>query len=155
MLNEDWKTTAERLWRSFVELRQVVEDTDIHDRIDSRSGLYQFCRHTFELRDWMLASDNDQTAKDVVTQLFGSRVENPAKRIPPKSVALGACADIANRPKHAVVTRHMKECHPSAMCPSSYAKLLMTSLDSVTISGCGSSPSTAGTTTHYSSPRTR
>jgi hypothetical protein len=35
MLNEDWKTTAERLWRSFVDLRQVVEDTYVSDRIDT------------------------------------------------------------------------------------------------------------------------
>ena len=104
MLGEDWKTTAERLWRSFVRLRQVVEDTNVNDRIDSSDVLRQFCRHAFELRDWLLASDIDQSAKDTVSQLFGKPSKNAAKRIPPKSVALAACADIANRSKHAELT---------------------------------------------------
>jgi hypothetical protein len=103
MLDEDWKTTAERLWRSFVELRQVVEDTNVSDGIDSSDVLRQFCRHTFELRDWLLASNIDQSARDAVSQLFGKPSKDPAKRIPPKSVALAACADIANRSKHAVL----------------------------------------------------
>lgn len=100
MLDEDWKSIAERLWRSFVQLRQVVEDTNVGDRIDSSDFLRQFCRHAFELRDWLLTSDIDQPAKNTVSQLFGKPSNDPAKRIPPKSVALAACADIANRSKH-------------------------------------------------------
>lgn len=104
MLNEDWQTTAERLWRSFVDLRQVVEDTGISDRIDSSDALRQFCRHAFELRDWLLASGIDQSAKDAVSQLFGKPSDKPAKRVLPQSVALAACADIANASKHFKLT---------------------------------------------------
>jgi cell division FtsZ-interacting protein ZapD len=71
VLDEDWQTTAERLWRSFVDLRQVVEDTDVSDRLEASDALRQFCRHAFELRDWLLASGIDQSAKNAVSQLFG------------------------------------------------------------------------------------
>lgn len=39
-----------------------------------------------------------------MSQLFGKPSNNPAKRILAKSVALAACADIANRSKHAELT---------------------------------------------------
>ncbi|MGV0788873.1 hypothetical protein ABQF33_18355 [Mycolicibacterium sp. XJ2] len=104
MLDEDWRTTAERLWRSFVDLRQVVEDTKVDDRISSSDALRQFCRHAFELQDWLLASEIDEPAKRAVSALFGKPSKNLAKRIPASSVALAACADIANRSKHAVLS---------------------------------------------------
>jgi hypothetical protein len=100
MLDETWHTTAERLWRSFVTLRQVIEDTAVEDRIDASDALRQFCRHAFELRDWLVNSDIDQAAKDAVNVLFGKRHKDPAKRMRAKSYALAACADIANRTKH-------------------------------------------------------
>lgn len=103
MLDEDWKTVAERLWRSFVELRQVIEDTDVDDPITSREALQQFCRYAFELRDWLMASDIDRPSKDAVQQLFGKPSKNPVQRKPPTSIALAACADLANRSKHAVL----------------------------------------------------
>lgn len=100
MLDETWHTTAERLWRSFVTLRQVIEDTAVNDRIEASDALRQFCRHAFELKDWLENSDIDQSAKDAISTLFGRPSTKPAKRIPAKSFALAACADIANRTKH-------------------------------------------------------
>lgn len=103
MLNDDWKVVAERLWRSFVDLREVVEDTKVDDEITSREALQQFWRYAFELRDWLLASDVDHSSKEAVRQLFGKRSKNPARRTPPTSIALAACADLANESKHAVL----------------------------------------------------
>ncbi|CPR68928.1 hypothetical protein [Mycobacteroides abscessus] len=103
MLDETWQTIYERLWRSFVVLRQVVEDTNTSDHIEARNAVIQFCRYAFELRDWLLASDVDAAVKDAVSQLFGKPSHTPAKRVPAKSVALAACADIANESKHSVL----------------------------------------------------
>lgn len=103
MLDETWQTTYERLWRSFVMLREVVEDTREADHIGARNALIQFCRHAFELRDWLLASDVDSAAKDAIRDLFGKPSHNPAKRVAAKSVALAACADIANASKHSAL----------------------------------------------------
>jgi hypothetical protein len=103
VLDETWQTTYERLWRSFVQLREVVEDTRESDHIEARSTLIQFCRFAFELRDWILASDVDPLAKEAVKQLFGKPSDNPAKRLPALSYALAACADIANASKHSVL----------------------------------------------------
>lgn len=105
MLDETWQTTYERLWRSFVKLREVVEDTRERDHIEARNALIQFCRYAFELRDWILKSDVDPPVKDAVRQLFGKPSDNPAKRLPAKSYALAACADIANGSKHSVLDR--------------------------------------------------
>lgn len=105
MLNEDWKTKAERLWRSFAEFRQVVEDADAIDRIAASDALVQFCREAFELRDWLSHSCIDQSAKHAVRRLFGTPRDNPAKRVAPTSVALAACADIANESKHLELAR--------------------------------------------------
>lgn len=71
----------------------------VSDRIERSDALRQFCRHAFELRDWLSAFDIDQPAKDEVSHLFGKPPKDPAERIPPKSMALAACADIANRSK--------------------------------------------------------
>jgi hypothetical protein len=103
VLDETWQTIYERLWRSFVVLRQVVEDSNTSEHIEARNALIQFCRYAFELRDWLLASDVDAPVKDAVSQLFGKPSHTPARTVPAKSVALAACADIANASKHSVL----------------------------------------------------
>jgi hypothetical protein len=100
MLNESWQTNAERLWRSFERLRQIIEDTPVNDRIDATEALRQFCRYAFELQEWLVGSDIDQSAKDGITALFGKPSKNPNKRVQGTSQALAACADIANTIKH-------------------------------------------------------
>lgn len=101
MLNETWRDESERFWRSFVLLRQAVENSQTSDRIEATDPLCQFCRHAFELRDWLLAApDIDPSAKDAVRQLFGMPSRIAARRVPATSVALAACADIANATKH-------------------------------------------------------
>jgi hypothetical protein len=106
MLDETWRDEGERLWRSFVDLREVMEDTATSERIAATDPLRQFCRHAFELRDWLLAApDVDPAAKAAIRQLFGSPNSNPAKRVAAMSFALAACADIANRTKHFELTR--------------------------------------------------
>lgn len=107
MLTETWLTKYGRLWRSFVKVRQVVEDTDTDDDIDARDALTRFCLDAFELRDWIVKSDVDAMVKDAVTMLFGKPSNRPEKRIAATSVALAACADIANASKHYELT------HPS------------------------------------------
>jgi hypothetical protein len=166
VLNDDWKTTAERLWRSFVKLRQVAEDTGVSDRIDASDALRQFCRHAFELRDWLTASDIDQSAKDAVSQLFGKPSDKPAKRVPPNSVALAACADIANAAKHCELTGPSFSAGGYANITSEgmssisdlpeFAHDLVDDVpDSVITNGCGLSPLTVWSTTRYSLPRMR
>lgn len=106
MLDETWRDESERLWRSFVDLRATVEDTNISDRLGATDPLRQFCRHAFELRDWLLGTPElDPTAKTAIEQLFGKPSKNPAKRVPAASVALAACADIANASKHFALDR--------------------------------------------------
>ncbi|OBK87640.1 hypothetical protein A5648_02465 [Mycolicibacter sinensis] len=83
----------------------MVEDTNVDDPITSREALQQFCRYAFELCDWLQAADIDQSSKDAVRQLFGQRSKNPAQRKPGTSIALAACADLANESKHAVLDR--------------------------------------------------
>lgn len=101
MLDETWRDVGERLWRSFVLLRERMEDTNTSDRLDAFDPLRQFCRHAFELRDWLLkASHVDDAAKVAIRQLFGRPNNDPARRVPASSVALAACADIANASKH-------------------------------------------------------
>ena len=72
----------------------------MNDRIDASDCLRQFCRHAFELRDWLLGADIDDSSKAAVRRLFGRPSKDPSKRVPPQSVALAACADIANATKH-------------------------------------------------------
>jgi hypothetical protein len=92
---------SERLWHSFVLLRETVEDSNTSDRLDATDPLRQFCRHAFELRDWLLAApDVDAAAKSAIAQLFGAPKRDPAKRVRATSVALAACADVANASKH-------------------------------------------------------
>lgn len=100
MFGETWRDVYERLWRSFVILREVVEDTREGEHIEARNALIQFCRYAFELRDWILASDVGPPVKAAVSELFGKPSHDPAKRLPAKSYALAACADIANASKH-------------------------------------------------------
>jgi len=101
VLDETWRDVGERLWRSFVLLRERMEDTNTSDRLDAFDPLRQFCRHAFELRDWLLkASDVDEDAKIVIRNLFGRPNKDGARRVPASSVALAACADIANASKH-------------------------------------------------------
>jgi hypothetical protein len=107
MLNETWQTKHERLWRSFVRLREVVEDTNTGDVIEARDALVRFCLDAFELRDWLRKSDVDPTVNDAVTKMFGKPSNTPEKRVASESIALAACADIANASKHLELT------HPS------------------------------------------
>jgi hypothetical protein len=100
VLDETWQTKYERLWRSFVKLREVVEDTNTGEAIEARNALTQFCRDAYELRDWLLMSEVDAAVKDAVIKLFGTPSFKPEKRIAAESVALAACADIANASKH-------------------------------------------------------
>jgi hypothetical protein len=104
VLDESWQTKYERLWRSFVKLREVVEDTNTGEAIEARNALTQFCRDAFELRDWLLMSKVDAAVKDAVTKLFGTPSFKPEKRVAAESVALAACADIANASKHFELT---------------------------------------------------
>jgi hypothetical protein len=121
VLDETWRDESERLWRSFVLLRETVEDTNTSDRLEAVDPLRQFCRHAFELRDWLQAApDIDQSAKTAIGQLFGTPSNNPARRVPATSVALAACADIANASKHFALDRasfseggHAKVTHES------------------------------------------
>lgn len=92
------------LWRSFVTLSQVIEDAAVTDRIDASDALRQFCRHSFELRDWLVGSDVNQSAKDAITAMFGIASKKPSKRVQGTSFALAACADIANESKHYKLT---------------------------------------------------
>lgn len=125
MLDETWRDEGERLWRSFVDLRATVEDTNISDRLEATDPLRQFCRHAFELRDWLLGSpDVDPGAKTAIEQLFGKPSKNPAKRVPATSVALAACADIANASKHFALDR------PS-FSEGGYAKITSESMSSL------------------------
>lgn len=87
---------------SLVDLRQVVEDTTVNNRIDSSDALRQFCRHTFELHDWLLASEIDEAAKrasksalDMLTVLYAK--ELAAEGIPGASVSPGYRATGLNR----------------------------------------------------------
>lgn len=83
-----------------------MEGTNISDRLEAADPLRQFCRHAFQLRDWLLeAPELDPTAKTAIEKLFGKPSKNPAKRVPAASVALAACADIANASKHFVLDR--------------------------------------------------
>jgi hypothetical protein len=101
VLDETWRDESERLWRSFVNLRQMMEDTATSERIAATDPLRQFCRHAFELRDWLLAAtDVDPVAKSAIKQLFGRPSDNAARRVSATSFALAACADIANATKH-------------------------------------------------------
>jgi hypothetical protein len=99
-VRQTWRDIYERLWRSFVRLRKVVEDTRESEHLEARNALIQFCRYAFELRDWMLASDLDPPVKAAVSELFGKPSRDPTKRVAAKSYALAACADIANASKH-------------------------------------------------------
>ncbi|MGH3971160.1 MAG: hypothetical protein ACRDTV_24395 [Mycobacterium sp.] len=99
MFNETWQTKRERLWRSFVKLRETVEDTMTGEDLEARDALNRFYLEAFELRDWLLASDLDFAAKDAVGKLFGK----PGKTAG-TSIALAACADIANASKHLTLT---------------------------------------------------
>src|SRR4051812_22562899 len=94
----------ESLWRSFVTLREVMQNTDTSDIIDAREALNKFCRNAFELRDW-LGSDVGEAAKAAAWKLFGKPSNDPCKRISGTSVALAACADIANASKHGKLHR--------------------------------------------------
>ncbi|MCW2655648.1 MAG: hypothetical protein JWR32_6624 [Mycobacterium sp.] len=105
MLNETWQTKHERLWRSFVRLREVVEDTDTGEVIEARDALTRFCLDAFELRDWLRMSDVDPAVNEAVTKMFGKPSSKPEKRAAGESVALAACADIANASKHLELTQ--------------------------------------------------
>jgi len=45
------RTQQERLWRSFVRPREVIEDAATGDEIEARDALTRFCLGTVELRD--------------------------------------------------------------------------------------------------------
>lgn len=82
-LDKNWRDESHCPWRSFVDLRATVEDTNISDRLEATDTLRQFCRHAFELRDWLPgAPELDLTPKTAIEQLFGKPSENPAKRVP-------------------------------------------------------------------------
>lgn len=101
MLNETWQTKHERMWRAFVRLREVVEDTNTGEEIDARDALSRFCLEAFELRDWLRKSkDVSFAVNEAVTRMFGRPSNKPGKRVDGTSVALAACADIANASKH-------------------------------------------------------
>jgi hypothetical protein len=103
VLDETWRTKRERVWRAFEKLRQPVEDTRTSDPLEARDTLNRFCLEAFELRDWLLKSDIDDMAEGAVKRLFGI----PRSGVIGDSVALAACADIANASKHYELT------HPS------------------------------------------
>ena len=93
-------TKDELLWRAFEKLREVVEDTRTNEDIEARNAVKRYCLEAFELKDWLLKSDIDQAAKDAVQRLFG----RPGK-VAAQSIALAACADIANESKHFQLTQ--------------------------------------------------
>lgn len=75
------------------------------DPLEAGDAIFRFCRHAFELRDWLTNSDVDEAAKVAVRELFGRPSDDPAKRVAAKSVALAARADIANASKHSKLDR--------------------------------------------------
>jgi hypothetical protein len=104
MLEETWRTKWDYLWRAFHELQAVVEDSETNEHIEARRVLTRFCSEAFELREWILKSDDvEESAKSAAAALFGT----PGRRRPgtDESIALKACADIANEAKHFKLTR--------------------------------------------------
>lgn len=66
----------------------------------ARDILFRFCSDALNLRDWIQKSTNlSQAVRDDVRHLFRSSTQPQSV-----SVALAACADIANGSKHFVLT---------------------------------------------------
>lgn len=105
MLGETWCDQYKRLGRSHSLLQRVGDQNTYDEQLqqpeNARDVLYHFCCDAFHLRDWVrFSSSLDQSIRDDVLKLFDV-TGNPATA----SVALAACADIANGSKHLVLTR--------------------------------------------------
>ena len=102
MLSETWEDQYRRLRRSYALLQDAADQTAgdpdrrRYDAASARDILYHFCCDALHLRDWILNAGLGQSIDDDVRQLFRSSTA---------SVALAACADIANGSKHLVLTR--------------------------------------------------
>jgi hypothetical protein len=104
MLRETWEDQYRRLQRSYALLRRVADqntrDEELQQSDNARDVLYHFCCDALHLRDWVRASGLSQAIRDDVWNLF-SVAGQPATA----SLALAACADIANASKHLVLTK--------------------------------------------------
>ncbi|WP_378735298.1 hypothetical protein [Nocardia brasiliensis] len=88
MLNEGWRDQYERMLRAHRRLVIACSPLEDAGSDDARDTLYAFFEEAYKLKDWVKV--------DTATCHLGSAVERAVSR----SVALAACADIANGAKH-------------------------------------------------------
>jgi hypothetical protein len=104
MLGEQWPNQYKRMQRSYASLQRAAHPNDSYPEQEpdaARDILYHFCSDALNLRDWIVKTANlSQATRDDVRHLFRS-----ATKPQQVSVALAACADIANGSKHFVLTQ--------------------------------------------------
>jgi hypothetical protein len=103
VLGETWQDQYMRLQRQFALLKKAADsntryDELLHEQAHARDILYHFCCDAFHLRDWIANSNLAQSIRADLPRLLNTHQTGT-------SVALAACADIANGSKHLVLTR--------------------------------------------------
>jgi hypothetical protein len=96
-----WRVQYDRMHRSLRQLQKAYEHVPSGDRGEAEDALYHFCCDAFHLRDWIQNSGVADEVKQDVRKLF--RTQGNAED--DVSVALAACADLANGSEHLVLTQ--------------------------------------------------
>jgi hypothetical protein len=103
MLGEGWEDQYKRLQRQYGLLKRSSDSNgEYNDLLDeegrARDILYHFCCDAFHLCDWIRKSSLPQNVRDDLALLLNTNGTGT-------SVALSACADIANGSKHLKLTK--------------------------------------------------
>jgi hypothetical protein len=99
VLDESWADQYRRLKRQQALLKKTAdsygEREQLHEREYGRDILFHFCCDAFHLKDWIKEERALlQSVRDAVEKFIDKKNPNPP------SIALAACADIANGVKH-------------------------------------------------------